>query len=82
MRHPMLIDLVEHGVRIKLPANDDRCASRKGTHEPAMATMVLKRALDKDDRVIHFKHGVRAQNNPNFRQILPMSTACAFREAG
>lgn len=47
-----------------------------------MATMVLKRALDKDDRLIHFKHGVRAQNNPNFRQILPMSTACAFREAG
>ena len=75
-------DRIEHGARIEFATYDNCCAGRKRTHEPTMAPMVLKRALDKDDRVVHFEHGVRAQNNPNFRQILPMGTTCALRKTG
>ena len=82
MRHPVLVNLVEHGAGIELPTNNDRGASGKGAHEPAMAAMMLKRALDKNDGVVHIEHGVRAQDNPDLRQILPMGAACAFRKAG
>ena len=82
MRHPVLVDLVEHGAGIELPTNNDCGASGKGAHEPAMAAVVLKRTLDEDDGMVHIEHGVRAQNNPDLRQILPMGAACAFRKAG